>query len=413
VTSRARELIALLAGLGLAAPGSVRADEIAEAPAEVAETGAETGVETETEPGAESETETETVAVAETVAEPEPEPEPEPVSEPVPVAGERVAETLAAPRRHRTVDDLRLGREDAGFGSPGSAWAAGGLFGGSMRDDSLLMAYVDLGLRLGIGRDARVALDWGVAFADTNVLGVYVSPTTTEPFGARVLRTEARNADLTFEWMPFVSDDVRVGVGVGVAIPVAAGTRLPSSPETQAALDASTLVQEAYLASNGGWYAWRYRPERAAVYLPVTVAIALGPDTLLSLEGAAALGFRVLGGSGCPADSAPGASCDVAGDVMLAADIGTAFLPELRMGVRASLAALALGIPNADVQPAIEPWTRIELAPISILLRGTLGIGGPYGVGGAASRDLLGRMVPAGSFVGWGLHASVGVDFGE
>ncbi len=301
-------------------------------------------------------------------------------------SGEPVTEALAAPQRPRTIEDLRLGRDDDGIGRSGSVWVGTGIFGADVRNDSILLSHLDLGLTFGIGRDARVSLDWGVAFASTRVRGSYVSPTTNEPFDARLDRVEARNADLTFEWLPFVSTDVRVGVGLGVAIPVAAGTRLPSSAETQSLLDASTLVHEAYLASNGGWYPWRYRPERVGLYLPLTVAIALDPDTLLSFEGAGGLGFRVLGGMGQ----------EIEGDLMLAADLGSAVLPELRLGLRASVAALALGMPTAGVQPAVEPWLRIQLAPVSILVRGTLGLGGPYGLGS--------------DFPGWGAHAGVAID---
>jgi hypothetical protein len=175
-------------------------------------------------------------------------------------------------------------------------------------------------------------------------------------------------------------------LGVGVAIPVAAGTRLPSSPETQAALDASLLVQEAYLAAHGGWYAWRYRPERAGLFVPVTVAVALSPEALLTLHAAGALGFRVLGGSGP----------DVEGDASFAADLGASVMPELRLGLRTSVSALALGLPEAGAQPAVEPWARLHLAPVDVLVRATVGLGGPYGVGS--------------SFVGWGAHLGASLD---
>lgn len=326
-------------------------------------------------------------------AEPEPEPDPQPVaaptllSEPVSEPTRYAAsEELASPHAPRMIEDLRLGRDDDGSGVRTALWASAGVFSGAVRDDTITMGWLDVGLRLGIGREARVAFDWGVAFAETRVVGVYTSPMTEQPFVAGVNRAEARNADLTFEWTPFVSDDVRVGFGVGVAIPVAAGTRLPSSPETQAALDASLLTQEAYLAAHGGWYAWRYRPERAGLFVPVNVAIALSPEVLLSIHAAPALGLRVLGGSGP----------DVEGDASFAADLGASVMRELRLGLRASVSALALGLPEAAAQPAVEPWARLELAPISVLARATVGLGGPYGVGS--------------SFVGWGAHLGASVE---
>ncbi len=341
---------------------------------------------TESEPVAVAESEPVAVAESEPVAVTAAESEPvavtatesEPMSEPM-------SEPIAAPvvSRPRAIEDLRLGREDSGLGN--ALWLSGGVFGGDVRNDSVIASTIDLGIRLALARDARVSLDWGVAIAETRVRGAYTSPTTVEEFDTEHTRVEARNADLALEWVPFVSSDVRVGVGAGVAIPVAATTRLPSDAQTQSLLDASSLVHEAYLAANGGVYAWRYRPERVAVYLPVSLSISLGPDTALSFEGAAALGVRVLGNLGP----------ELLGDVVLAADLGTSFFPQLRMGVRASAAGLDLGTATSAVQPAVAAWSRIELAPVSILLRADVGLGGPYGVGS--------------SFAGWGLHAGASV----
>ncbi|MBN8609819.1 MAG: hypothetical protein J0L92_04515 [Deltaproteobacteria bacterium] len=287
-------------------------------------------------------------------------------------------------RRLRWLDDLRLGLDDSGLDD--AAWVSFGVFAGDVRNDAITMGTIDVGLRLAIAPDARATLDWGVAFADAHVRGAY-NGATVEPFDARTGRVEGRNADLRFEWLPLVGRDVRFGFGVGVAVPVAATTRLPFDAASQADFDASSLTHEAYLAQNGAYRAWRYRPERVAVYVPLTLAIALSDDAVLALDGAGAVGVRVLGGMGQ----------EVLGDLVLGAEIGAGVASFLRLGARAQVAALAVGTPSSAAQPSVEGWARLELAPVSVLVRATLGLGGPYGVGS--------------DFVGWGLHAGAGAVF--
>lgn len=288
----------------------------------------------------------------------------------------------------RLIDDLRLGLDDSGLGD--GAWLTLGLFAGTVHSgtpDAITMGTVDLGLRLALTEDARVSFDWGFAAADTRVRGAYVGPTTNEPFDAQHGRVEGRNADLTFEWLPRIGRDVRFGFGVGVAIPVAATTRLPSDAATQAVFDASTLVHDAYLAQHGGHRPWRYRPERVGVYVPLTLAIAFSDQTVLVADLAAALGVRVLGGMGN----------EILGDVTGGLELGVEVVDFLRVGGRVNVTALALGTSSAAAQPSAELWTRLELDPISVLLRGTLGLGGPFGVGS--------------DFAGWGLHLGVAATF--
>jgi hypothetical protein len=288
----------------------------------------------------------------------------------------------------RLIDDLRLGLDDSGLGN--GAWLTAGLFSGTVHaatPDSITMGTFDLGLRLAITHDARVSLDWGVAVADTHVRGTYVGPTTNEPYDARHGRVEARNADLTFEWLPMLGADARFGFGVGVAVPVAAATRLPSDAQSQAVFDASVLVHDAYLAQYGGYRPWRYRPERVAVHVPLTLALTLFEDILLVADVAAAIGVRVLGGMGS----------EVLGDVSGGVDLGVRLAPIFRFGGRVNVTALSLGTSSAAAQPSAELWARLELDPISVLLRGTLGLGGPFGVGS--------------DFAGWGLHIGAAATF--
>lgn len=327
------------------------------------------GVATAVESESETATESETAAESET-------------------GGTTLPATVASDARatsSRPIDLLPTGLEDAGLGH--GAWVSVGVFGGEVRDDAISLATVDFGLRLAISAEARASLDWGLAHADARVRGAYTSPTLVEPFNVRRARLETRNADFRFDWMPRLGPDVRLGVGLGAAIPIAATSRLPSDAPSQADFDASVLAHEAYLASRVGLRAWRYRPERAAIYLPVAIAIAPAEQVLLVVEAAAALGLRVLGGMGE----------EFLGDLLLSADLGISVLPELRLGARGSLAGLALGTRDQAAQPSAEAWARIELRPVSVLVRASLGIGGPYGLGS--------------NFAGWGAHAGASVAF--
>ncbi len=296
-----------------------------------------------------------------------------------------LAQAPAPARPRGPFDDLRLGRDDAGLGD--GAWLAASVFSGSVRDDAITMGALDLGLRLALGEDARASLDWGIAFADTHVRGAYLGSNVPEPFDARLGRVEARNPDLRFEWTPRVSERVRVGVGLGAAIPVAATTTLPWDAPSESRFDASALVHEAYLASHGADRPWRFRPERAALYAPLSLALALSDDAVLAFDGAFAFGFRVLGGMGF----------EVLEDVQLGAELGGTLAPWLRLGARLNVTALALTTPSEAVQPSAEGWARLEFDPISVLARGTLGLGGPYGVGS--------------DFVGWGVVLGASATF--
>jgi len=282
---------------------------------------------------------------------------------------------------------LNLGHEDHGEGSSFGTWGSVGFFSGDIGNDAATVATFDLGLRIGLGTDAALTIDWGLALATTRVRGDYVTVMSSTPYDVQLDRVEARNADFTFEYAPQLSSTLRFSVGLGVAVPVAAGAQSPASTALGAAqIEASRLAQSIYLATNGGWYAWRYRPERGAVFLPVGVAIRLSPQTELTVEGAVAVSVPILGGS----ESA------LSGDAMLAADLGHDVLPELRLGARVSLAALNLGLMSSGVQPTVEPWIRYRVTDVSLLLRGTLPIAGAYGLGS--------------EFPGWGVHLGASVD---
>lgn len=296
------------------------------------------------------------------------------------LADPRGVESAVAPH-------LNLGHEDHGAGSTFGTWGSVGFFSGNLGNDAATVATFDLGMRIGLGTDAALTVDWGLALAATRVRGEYVTVMSNTPYDVQTERVEARNADFTFEYAPQLSTTLRLSVGLGVAVPVAAGAQSPATnANTAAQLEASRLAQDVYLATNGGWYAWRYRPERAAVFLPLGVAVRLTPQTHLAVEGAVALSIPILGGT----ENA------LSGDAMLAADVGHDVLSELRIGARVSVAALNLGLVSSSVQPTVEPWIRYRITDVSLLLRGTLPIAGRYGLGS--------------DFPGWGVHLGASVD---
>jgi hypothetical protein len=286
---------------------------------------------------------------------------------------------------------LNLGREDHGTGSVFGTWGSVGFFSGNLRNDAATVAMFDLGMRIGLGTDASLTVDWGLAVAATRVRGEYVTTMMNTPYDVQTERVEARNADFTFEFSPQLANNVRLNVGLGVAVPVAAGAQAPATNTQGAAqIEASNLVHDVYLAANAGWYAWRYRAERGAVFVPLGTAIGLSAETTLVIEGAAALSFPILGG----------VERSLSGDVMLAADIRyqmpVHLLRDLSIGARVSIAALDLGVSSSTVQPAVEPWVRYRITDVSLLLRGSLPFAGRYGIGS--------------DFPGWGVHLGASVD---
>lgn len=286
---------------------------------------------------------------------------------------------------------LNLAREDHGTGSTFGAWGSVGLFSGSLGNDTGTVSTFDLGMRIGLGTDAALTVDWGLAVAATHVRGEYVTTMVNTPYDVQMERVEARNADFAFEFSPQVGDHVRLNAGLGIAVPVAAGAQSPATSTGGAAqIEAANLVHDVYLAMNAGWYAWRYRAERGAVFVPLGAVIGLSDETTLVIEGAAALSFPILGG----------AEKGFSGDAMLAADLGYRMLLnatlQFSLGARASIAALNLGLSSSTAQPAVEPWARLRVQDVSILLRGTLPFAGRYGIGS--------------DFPGWGIHLGASVD---
>lgn len=301
--------------------------------------------------------------------------------------------TAPAPRAPRSAElrTLRGGAAHRGFDEQVGAFVSEALFAGDFGGDggTALVLSTDLGARLGIGRDARVRFDWGVAWSRSRVVGTFATATMTEPYDELVERTEARNADFALEWAPWVGTNARVLLGVGAAIPLGAiasfGNALNGGMSTAreaAVIDASVTTHAIWMAMHGAWAPWRYQPDRIGAFAPLGAFFDLGAVEL-GLESAVAATFPVIGGSGGP-EAALG----------LAAELSGAPIPELTLGARASVSAFSLGGRGEGAQPAVEPFVRLDLEPVSLFLRGVVNLGGsgaaagsgprptPYGLGG-------------------------------
>lgn len=299
---------------------------------------------------------------------------------------------------------LRGGTPDRGFDEPAGAFVREGLFAGDYGGDggSALVLTTDLGARLGIGRDARVRFDWGVAWSRSRVVGTFTTATMSEPYDATLERTEARNADFAVEWAPWLAASSRIVIGIGAAIPVGAiasfGNALNGGMSTAidaATIDASRTTHAIWLAMNGAWAPWRYQADRIAAFFPLGFHHDFGPLEL-GIEGAVAVSFPVIGGSGGP-ESATG----------LAAELSGAIVPQLTLGARASVSVYSIGGRGEGAQPALEPFLRLDVAPISLTLRGVINLGGSGSTGGAGLRPTpFGLGGPNGV---WAIHVGLAV----
>lgn len=278
----------------------------------------------------------------------------------------------------RLIEDLRLGSDDDGYADRiAGSLAVNGFLGevddGHARSDRALLVSFDVGLRIGFGREARFRANWGVAYGLGTFVGTFTTTSSSTTYVLDRERVEARNPDFVFEWVPTLAPGIRFGAGIGAAIAMAGLTSIPIDTQTQADLDSSYLVHATYAASHGMWNDWRYRAERIGLFVPLTLAIELTPETVFRAEAAAAIGVPVIGtvrGEG-----------NVDGTLQAAVEIGHAVTPELRLGGQAALVAHSLGQSSEGVQPSIAPWARLELGHASALARVTLPLGGDHGLG--------------------------------
>ncbi len=302
------------------------------------------------------------------------------------------AGALAAPRAddddtpHRSpaLADVRRGDPSLGVGSDFGAWADVGIFSGdyapSEGPGSFTLIGVDFGVWLGLGDEARLSVDWGVAYGLGYVVGSYPAMPDPLDFDATVERIEAGNPVISFDWIPWIGDRARLRLGLLVAIPAAAiqtyGDAIQAGPRTveeAATFETSRRTHDVWLATHGGWNAWRYLPERVSIAVPLSVLLDLGA-VQLAFDGALGIGVPVLGGVG-DVD----AFAQIAGEVY-----GTAATFDgggLSLGARLAVAGYHLGGTGEAAQPSIEPWLRWDARPGFVTVRSVLNVGDPFGLG--------------------------------
>lgn len=300
--------------------------------------------------------------------------EPEPTElesmEPVPT------EVPTAP----AIVDGRLVDVDDGIEDLFAAWVSerifsGPIFSGGASAGEMLLLQTDLGVRFGIGRDARVHADWGFAFSSSQVRGSFMDTSSSSvPFDLPVDHLDARNPVLGFEWGPRIGE-TRFSFGLGVAAPTAAGEQIPADAATAASGLASSIAHELMLAMNGGLAPWRYRAERFGLFVPVSFQFPIDQMTI-AIEGAAAIAAPVIGaGRNRPVTG------DLTADLQLSGDV----LPELRLGARFGIAVLGIGenlAPGTIVQPSVAASARMRLDPVFLVGEVLVDLGGYYGLSG-------------------------------
>ncbi len=278
------------------------------------------------------------------------------------------------------IRDGRLVDVDDGIEDLFAAWVSerifsGPIFSGGASAGNMLVLQTSFGLRFGIGRDARVHGDWGVAFSSSRVRGSFMDTATSSiPFDLQVDQIEAQNPVLAFEWGPRI-DSTRFSFGLGVAAPTAAGEQIPGDVTGAAHGLASSITHELMLAMNGGLTPWRYRAERFGLFVPVSFQFPIDQMTI-AIEGAAAIAAPVIGaGRNRPVTG------DLTADVQLSGDV----IPELRLGARFGIAVLGIGenlAPGTIVQPSVAASARLRLDPVFLVGQVLVDLGGYYGVSG-------------------------------
>ena len=278
------------------------------------------------------------------------------------------------------IRDGRLVDVNDGIEDLFAAWVServfsGPIFSGGASAGNMLVLSTSLGVRYGIGRDARVSADWGFAFSSSQVQGFY-RPTTTEmiPFDLPVDQIEAQNPVLAFSWGSRIGA-TRFSFGLGAAAPTAAGEQIPGDVTGAAHSLAADITHELMLAMNGGLTPWRYRAERFGLFLPISFQFPIDQMTI-AIEGAAAIAAPVIGaGRNRPVTG------DLTADLQLSGDV----IPELRLGARFAIAVLGIGenlAPGTIVQPSVAASARLRLDPVFLVGELLVDLGGYYGLSG-------------------------------
>jgi hypothetical protein len=315
----------------------------------------------------------------------------------------------SAPVRDRVhqaegVADARLANLEDGVGERFAAWVSERFFTGAipsvdpqyttstdgLHDRDATMLLTEVGLRFSLTSEIRARADWGFAFSSSHVAATFIqaAPNPGLAYDARTQRVEARNPVLAIEWTPVI-DNMRLSIGLGTAAPTAAGENLPTNAPDAVQWDASRMTHRLMVQTAGGLAPWRYRPERFALFLPVSFYFPVDALTI-GIEGAASLSGLVIG-----AERLDGAQ--FAGDFSAAVHIAGDVTPEVRLGARFAVALLDVhpitivtitppssmpaGI-GAVAQPSATAYVRLRFDPVFVVASFLANFGGRAGVGG-------------------------------
>ena len=297
------------------------------------------------------------------------------------------ASSVVESRGPRTAqDDRRFGHPDHGGGETFAAWGSAAIFSGRLIGADVTAVTGDVGMRLGmLDGDGRMSLDWGFVYAITRVRGSFGMAGSEERYDRELERVEAGNPVLAFDWSHLFGP-VRFGLGLGVAIPVAARSNVPGNVDAAAERQASEVAHATYAAMHGAWNPWRTFAERAAWIVPLHLALEADMVAIL-IEVAGAVTVPVLGGTR-----------GIEGVMQAAVDASFAVAPWARVGARAQIVVFQIGASGSagtEAQPSVEAYGRFEFEPAFFTVRGVMDFAGPYGFGGAASG-------------GWAIHLGGG-----
>ncbi|MBX3271932.1 MAG: hypothetical protein KF729_16810 [Sandaracinaceae bacterium] len=276
------------------------------------------------------------------------------------------------------------------LGGAFTAWAELGFSGagrGDVRADFLFSP--ELGVRFRPDRGLYAAAAFGFSAATTSVAGEVMAAGELMSFRGNPTRTEPGNPTMELGYSGAISDQLRLEVGLGAAIPASARAQVGTDPPTLAERAGSEAAVRAAMAARGYWSLWAWAPERFALYVPVRLAANAGG---LLFEGELGLGvlIPILGDRGIDTDVV----------VQLAGGVGGELTERFALGARvrgvgAPAGSTLSGGAGSDVAFSVEPWARLRLDPVQVTLRASMTLDGPDGLAGD-------RAPPFGVFAGVG-----------
>lgn len=267
------------------------------------------------------------------------------------------------------------------------AWLELGMTSGGPDGSSVVAFTPEVGLRYRVAESVVADVSWGLVVARTQVAAHTEAGGRVVSYDRKITRVEPGNPILHGAFSPSFGDDLRLEVGLGVAVPTASRAEIGSERDPLSARHASEVAHRAALAMRGYWSPWRWAPERFALFLPIRVDVPIvraGP--------ARAQGMVADIGLAVEADLAVGLMLPVLGDqtqepdfiVQGALGIGGRVAGPLCLGVRVRAVGAATGavVPD-DLVSSAEPWVRLRFDPAHLQMRASLTLNGTDGLGQA------------------------------